>query len=101
MQLSKKARKAFRRYYRNRRNQKIVEWDKQTDLTLIHNSLTKNCVRMQASAGTFWLTWKTPRIQTTHSESNYWCCKVLARYCCGKWETVECRKPRRLKFQTP
>jgi hypothetical protein len=85
IRLSKKLREAFRRYYHNWRHQKTVKWDKQADFENIENLLPKNCVWLQAIAGTFWLTWRRPRIQTTHDEKNYWCCKILARLRKGKW----------------
>jgi len=76
--ISKKLREAMKQYFRNRKNQKEVKWDKQADLQGITDALPKNCTNAQYTAGTFWLTWKSPRIQTTHSEKNYWCGKILA-----------------------
>lgn len=80
MKVSKKLRTAFKQYYDNRNRQSEVKWDKQADLENIERSLPKRCMCFQATAGTFWLTWSSPKIQTTHSEGNYWCGKVLARF---------------------
>lgn len=90
MTISKKLKAAMRAYYQHRKNQKNGKWNKQADLDAITAALPKNCVFAQYSAGTFWLTWERPRIQTTHSEKNYWCCKVLARWNKKKkdWITV-------------
>lgn len=88
MKLSRKVKAGFKRYYRNRKNMKHESWDKEADLKAIFGALPKNCVHRQASAGTFWLTWKRPRIQTVHSEHNWWTCKVLTRLKKGKWVKV-------------
>ncbi len=85
MKLSKKVRAAFRKYYLNRKEMNHRFWDKQADLETIFCALPKNCIYRQAIAGTFWLTWKSPRIQTVHSENNWWTCKVLNRLKNGKW----------------
>jgi hypothetical protein len=82
--LTNKLKEAFKRYYRNRNRMRNKEegfkWNKDADLDNIFNSLPAKCVYIQASAGTFWLTWKHPKIQTMHKESNWWTMKVLARY---------------------
>ena len=71
---------AMRRYYENWKQQAEKKWDKLSDLKNIQASLPKNCYYFQAMAGTFWLSWKHPKIQTTHNDKNYWCGKILARW---------------------
>ena len=90
VKLSKQTRAAFKRYYDNRRDQGATGvWNKEADLDNIFDSLPKNCIYYQACAGTFWLTWKRPAVQTTHDEVNYWCCKVLSRRKKGVWKHVK------------
>jgi len=89
MRIPKKVVAAMRQYYQNRRLSKEwvgsnhesgKPWDKAADLKAIENALPKNCCYFEACVGTFWLTWRRPRIQTVHSEKNYWTGKVLARF---------------------
>lgn len=71
----------MKRYYDNRRDaSKGDTWDKQADLKNLFDILmtTRGFGRIQASAGTFWISWKRG-IQTTHDEKNYWKCKILSR----------------------
>lgn len=80
MILPKELKAAMRTYYQNRKHaNKGMKWDKAADLKAMVDLLPSNCSYFSATAGTFWLTWAGLRIQTTHSENNYWCCKVLAR----------------------
>ncbi len=85
MKISRKLRAAFKRYYGNRKKQADQKWDKQGDIDNISSTLPKGC-HLQACAGTFWLTWQRPRIQTVHSEKNYWTGKVRATKAKGKWK---------------
>lgn len=86
MKLPKKLRLAMKQYYSNRKQGK--GWDKQADLKNIVDTLPKNCTDFQACAGTFWITWKRPRIQTQHNEQNYWRCKLLCRKQGKEWVRV-------------
>ena len=79
MKLPMKLKQAMKTYYANREQQCEKKWDKQKDLNAIFDARPKNCTRIQAVAGTFWLDWQRPRLQTTHDETNYWTCKVLWR----------------------
>jgi hypothetical protein len=88
MKLPKKLRLAMKQYYENRKMQDQKKWDKQADLQNIIDALPKNCTYFQACAGTFWITWKRPRIQTQHNEQNYWRCKLLSRKQNGEWVKV-------------
>ena len=89
--LPKKLKEAFRAYYRNRKDCKNQgkKWDKTADLKRIFEALPKSCVYAEASAGTFWLTWKRPAIQTTHSEANWWTMKILTRKVKATWVPVK------------
>ena len=80
VKLTLKLKRAFKKYYTNRKNCKKIKWDKMADLNNIKEALPYNCVYFKAIAGTFWLTWKNPRVQTTHNNKNYWTGKVLAKY---------------------
>jgi hypothetical protein len=77
----------MKRYYDNRRkhNECGQKWDKSADLQNIFSQLPKNCVSCEAIAGTFFMTWRRPRIQTEHSETNYWACKIRLLKVKGKW----------------
>ena len=97
MNLSPKLKAAIKRYYDNRGRQRRtgITWDKMADLKNICASRPKNCTRVEACAGTFWLTWKRPRIVTIHDENNYWTCKVYARKVKGEWvNTKRCEVKR-------
>ena len=78
IKLSKKTRAAFKQYYTNRKAQNRRQWDKRVDIQNIFRSLPKNCVYMEACAGTFFFTWGRPRIMTRHDRKNYWCSKIAA-----------------------
>lgn len=81
VRLSKKLSAAMRNYYQNRKKAQVSKkWDKQADIEAIIELLPSECSYFSATAGTFFLTWKSLGIQTTHSENNYWCCKILARF---------------------
>ena len=81
MKLPQNLSNAMRTYYQNRKKaKKGKKWDKQADLDAIIALLPSECTYFSATAGTFFLTWWSMGIQTTHSENNYWCCKILARW---------------------
>jgi len=85
LKISKRLREAFRQYYQNRAQQGVIKWNKPRDIKNIEYALPKNCTGFEACAGTFWLHWKSPRVETVHSKKNYWCGKVIARRKKGKW----------------
>jgi len=82
MKLPPKVKAAIKRYFDNRNVMRFhgQPWDKKADLDNLMAILmkTKGFGNLQAVAGTFWISWKNG-IQTTHSEKNYWTCKVLSR----------------------
>lgn len=84
---TRKLHKAFRRYYRNRKMQREKKWDKGADLRHFRDSLPKSVSGFEASAGTFFIYWKSG-ICTIHNECNYWTGKILARKINGKWVEI-------------
>jgi hypothetical protein len=85
MKISVKLRAAFRRYYTNRKAQHERKWNKQADIKNIASAMGRNWTRWEACAGTFWIWWKRPRIQTIHTEFNYWTGKIVARKKGKRW----------------
>jgi hypothetical protein len=79
---------AFKNYYYNCSIQKLKKWDKDADLRRFWKAAKEHCTCFEAIAGTFWLTWKRPRIVTRHDPSNWWLAKVVKRYRKGKWIDV-------------
>jgi hypothetical protein len=54
--LSDTAKAAMIEYYIHRKNQSIIDWDKDADLKVILDALKKGGWSFEASCGTFWLT---------------------------------------------
>jgi len=74
----KKLHIAMRNYYRHRKNQDKIKWDKQADLKEFEKAAPKSVVYMEASAGLFLIWWKDG-VQTTHNAHNYWRDSVATR----------------------
>ncbi len=88
----------MRAYYQGRKEGKAnvdagkkSGWNKLACLKAIEAALPKNVTHFQACAGTFWITWRLrhrQRVQTVHSQKNYWTCKVMGRWDIKKKEWV-------------